>query len=73
MQNDTVYKIHVRGMLDEKWAAFFAPFALTYEEDDTMLTGVIHDQAELLGILIKIRDSGLSLVSLAPLTPPSEN
>ena len=59
-------EIRVRGVLDEKWRAYFAPFTLTFDTDETILTGVANDQAELFGILLKIRDLGLSLVSLMP-------
>lgn len=59
-------EIRVRGVLDEKWRAYFAPFTLAFDADETVLTGIAHDQAELFGILWKIRDLGLSLVSLTP-------
>lgn len=58
------YEIHLRGVLDEKWAAYFAPFTLTFGTDETILTGAVHDQAELFGVLLKIRDLGLTLVSV---------
>jgi hypothetical protein len=53
-------------MLDEKWAAYFAPFTLSVRENDSMLTGVVHDQAEMFGVLLKIRDLGLRLVTVNP-------
>ncbi len=64
--NGMACEIRVRGVLDEKWAAYFAPFTLTFDADETILSGVANDQAELFGILLKIRDLGLSLVSLTP-------
>lgn len=60
------YEIRVQDVLDPKWAAYFAPFTLSVEQNETMLTGVAHDQAELFGILLKIRDVGLQLVSVNP-------
>ena len=60
------YEIRVQDVLDPKWAAYFAPFTLSVEKNETMLTGVAHDQAELFGILLKIRDVGLQLVSVNP-------
>ena len=60
------YEIRIRDVLDEKWAGYFAPFALTARTDETILRGVAHDQAELFGILLKIRDLGLKLVSVKP-------
>jgi hypothetical protein len=66
MPNETTCEIHIRDVLDEKWSSYFAPFTLTIGTDETILTGVVHDQAELFGVLLKIRDSGLTLVSLMP-------
>ena len=67
MLEGTAYEIHVGDLLDEKWLAYFAPFTPTFKGDETILTGVVHDQAELFGVLLKIRDLGLRLVSLNPL------
>jgi hypothetical protein len=64
MPEETTYEIRVQGVLDAKWKAFFAPFTLIFGADETILTGVAHDQAELFGILLKIRDLGLRLVSV---------
>ncbi len=66
MPEETTWEIHIREVLDDKWAAWFAPFILIHAADGTILTGTLHDQAELFGVLLKIRDSGLTLVSLAP-------
>jgi hypothetical protein len=68
MLKETSYEIRVRGLLDEKWSSFFQPFILTTGEDETVLTGVAHDQAELFGVLLKIRDLGLWLVSVNPVS-----
>jgi hypothetical protein len=64
MPEETTYEIRMRDVLDEKWAAYFAPFTLTTGEAETLLTGVAHDQAELFGVLLKIRDLGLWLVAV---------
>jgi hypothetical protein len=66
MPETSNYEIRVRDMLDKKWGSHFAPFVLTTGNDETLLTGVVHDQAELFGILLKIRDLGLRLVSVNP-------
>jgi len=58
------YEIRIRDVLDEKWANYFAPFTLSFGEQETLLTGEAHDQAELFGLLLKIRDLGLRLVSV---------
>jgi hypothetical protein len=65
MPEGTTYEIHVREVLDEKWSDYFAPFTLTFGTNETTLTGLIHDQAELFGVLLRIRDLGLTLMSLA--------
>ena len=67
MTENTIYEIRVKNVLDAKWAVYFAPFALTPGQEETLLTGVAHDQAELFGILLKIRDLGLQLVADNPL------
>lgn len=67
MPETSLYEIRIRDILDEKWANYFAPFTLSYGEQETLLTGTPHDQAELFGLLLKIRDLGLHLVSVNPL------
>ncbi len=66
MPEDITYEIRVRDILDQKWSVHFMPFILIAGEKDTLLTGVVHDQAELFGVLLKIRDLGLVLVSVNP-------
>jgi hypothetical protein len=66
MSDPTCYEIRIREVLDEKWGAHFAPFTLTPCEDETRLIGSVQDQAELFGILLKIRDSWLRLISANP-------
>jgi len=59
-----LYEIRVRGHLDARWANRFEGLTITLEEDgDTLLTGPVIDQAALHGLLKKVRDLGLSLVS----------
>lgn len=66
MPGETTYEIRVKDVLDEKWLAYFTPFTLTFGAEETILTGLVHDQAELFGVLLKIRDLGLHLVSVNP-------
>jgi hypothetical protein len=64
-----VYEVRVRGHLDARWAASFVGLSLTQEADgNTVLRGAVADQAALHGLLRKVRDVGLPLVSvhLAP-------
>ena len=59
----TVYHIRVKGLLDEKWIAWFDGFAISWiGQDETVLTGRVRDQAALHGILNKVRDLGLDLL-----------
>ena len=67
MRSETArYEIRIRDVLGDQWSVRFAPFRLTVGTDETLLTGETHDQAELFGVLLKIRDLGLRLVSVIP-------
>ncbi|MFN8531118.1 MAG: hypothetical protein U0670_21150 [Anaerolineae bacterium] len=60
------YEIRIKGHLDERWAERFAGFTITREANgDTLLTGVIADQAALHGCLRKVRDLGMPLISVS--------
>ena len=59
------YQIRVRGHLDLGWAGWFDGLTIRHTEDgDTVLEGPVADQAALHGLLAKIRDLGLLLVSI---------
>jgi len=61
----TIYQIRIEGHLDEQWTDWFSGLSFCIEENgDTLLTGAIADQAALFGLLKKIRDLGLPLVSV---------
>jgi hypothetical protein len=61
----SLYHIRVKGILDEKWSDWFGGFAITPQADDeTLLAGPVADQAALHGLLAKIRDLGLPLLSV---------
>jgi hypothetical protein len=61
----TIYEIRVRGHLDQRWSAWFAGLAITYDTDDnTVLRGPLVDEAALHGVLIKVRDLALPLLSV---------
>jgi hypothetical protein len=65
-----LYEIRVRGHLDARWISQFEGMAITLEENgDTLLTGPVIDQAALHGLLKKVRDLGLPLVSVSPVEP----
>ena len=60
-----LYRIRVKGELDRRWSDWFGGFAITTHDDgETLLTGSVADQADLHGLLAKIRDLGLPLLSV---------
>ena len=67
-----LYEICVQGHLGARWAAWFDGLALTHETDGTtVLHGPVVDQAALHGLLQKVRDLGLPLVSVIHVAPDS--
>jgi hypothetical protein len=60
-----VYEIRIKGRLDRRWAEWFEGMVITPEDDgETLLTGQVADQAALHGLLRKVRDLGLPLISV---------
>lgn len=58
-------EIRVRGHLDEYWSEWFQDFQiLASEENETILVGEVKDQAGLYGLIAKLRDLGLDLISV---------
>jgi hypothetical protein len=63
------YELRVGGHLDEHWSAWFGGLSLTREDDGTTtLRGEVADQAELHGLIAKVRDLGIPLLSVNPVT-----
>jgi hypothetical protein len=61
----TIYEIRVQGRLDQRWSAWFAGLAITYDTDDnTVLRGPLVDEAALHGVLIKVRDLAVPLLAV---------
>lgn len=66
-----VYKIRVQGHLGPQWTDWFGGLTITLEDNgDTLLTGSVEDQAALHGLLRKVRDLGMPLISAVRVEPP---
>jgi hypothetical protein len=60
------YEVRIKGHLDDRRAAWFEGLTLTLEDNgDTLITGPVVDQAALHGLLRKVRDLGMPLISVA--------
>lgn len=65
-----IYQIRLKGHLSDQWTVWFEGLAIKLEEGgDTLLTGQVPDQAALFGLLRKVRDLGMQLVSISCLEP----
>ncbi len=65
-----LYEIRLKGHLDNRWRDWFEGLTITLEDNgDTLLTGPVIDQAALHGLLKKVRDLGIPLVSVNPREP----
>ena len=60
----TAYQIRLKGVLDPSWSDWFGGFSISIQDDETLLVGVVLDQSALHGILAKINDLGLSIISV---------
>ena len=61
-----LYEIKVRGQLDENWSGWLSGMTISFDNDVTTLTGPVPDQAALRGLLSKIWDLNLTLISVTP-------
>jgi len=60
-----IITIRIKGEIDESWSECFEGFELTYPEtDETVLTGLVEDQAAFYGLIGKLRDMGLQLLAV---------
>lgn len=70
----TIYTIELAGHLDRRWEAVFAGFSIDHRlspggQPVTVMRGPVVDQAALFGLLSRIRDLGVTLISLHPAEP----
>ncbi|HST46971.1 hypothetical protein [Jatrophihabitans sp.] len=66
----SVYEVRVQGHLDRHWTGWLGDLTVTHHADGTStLTGPVADQAALHGLLAKVRDLGIALVSITPISP----
>jgi hypothetical protein len=70
----TVYQIRIKGHLGNKWKEWFGDLSISLEDNgDTLITGLVADQATLFGLLKKVRDLGTPLVSVSRVKPGQTN
>ena len=66
-----VYQIRIEGHLGPRWTDWFGGLSITQEDDgETLLSGLVVDQAALHGLLRKVRDLGMPLISAIRVEPP---
>ena len=65
------YQVRITGQLDARWADWFEGLTITLDGGDTLITGPVVDQAALHGLLKRVRDLGMPLVSVSPVEPGS--
>jgi hypothetical protein len=62
-----IYELRVDGHLDQHWSSWFGDFSITHNEDGTStLRGTVTDQSHLHGLLAKVRDLAVGLISVTP-------
>ena len=70
---NAIYQIRIRGYLRPEWSEWFEGMTITHESNsDTILSGSVRDQAALHGLLTRVRDLGLTLVSVNQVQPASK-
>ncbi len=74
MRETEVYEIRIAGNLSSRWSDWFEGLTITPGQgNETILSGVLRDQADLHGVLMKIRDLHLKLISVNRILPQEED
>ena len=69
-----IYQIRIKGHLDHRWSEWFDGLTITLEDNgDTLLSGPVVDQTALHGLLRKVRDLGMQLISVTSIEPGPVN
>lgn len=67
MNSGTIYTIRIKGSLDEGWSDWFDGMSIQLEQSgQTSIAGAVRDQAALVGLINRIHDLGLVLISVIP-------
>ena len=66
------YELRVKGILDPQWTGWFQDLQVSTDGDETVIAGPVADQAALHGLLNKVRDLGLFLISVRHLDGPAK-
>ena len=66
--DNTFYEIHVKGYLDARWTELFEGMNIAWQDNVTTISGMVADQAALHGLLARVRDYGLVLLSIKSAT-----
>lgn len=62
--DQTFYEIQVKGYLDARWSELFEGMTIAWKDNITTISGMVADQAALHGLLARVRDYGLVLISI---------
>lgn len=68
-QSPARYEIRVDGILGHRWTAWFDSLQISTDDNQTVIYGWLPDQPALHGVLVKVRDLGLNLISVRRLDP----
>jgi hypothetical protein len=61
-------EIRIKGQIDQNWSDWLGGLSINYQQTDTVLTGSVQDQSALYGLLLRLSDMGIRLVSLTSTT-----